>query len=57
MITHTIDSYSIPNQNMPKSNLQMLKMCQKSKCWNFEKKKKIIYTTHFLKMLDKICDV
>ena len=35
MITHTIDSFQIPSQNKTKSKLQIWKICQKFKFWNF----------------------
>ena len=55
MITPTIDSYWIPSQNMTKSNLQIKKKnCQNFKFLNFEKKKPL-YATHLLKLLDKMC--
>ena len=35
MITHTMDSYQIPWHNKTKSKLQIPKICQKFKFWNF----------------------
>ena len=50
MITHTIDSYPIPNQNKTTSKLQIWKICYK--ILEFCKKK---FATHLLKLLNKIC--
>ena len=54
MITHTIDSYWIPSQNKTKSKLQIQRVCQNFKYFNFEKK--TLHATHLLlKLLDKMC--
>ena len=37
MITHTIESYSIPSQKKTKSNLQILTICQNFKFFIFER--------------------
>ena len=36
MITHTIDSYSIPSQSKAKSKLEILRICQNVNYFNFE---------------------
>ena len=46
--TIRIDSYQIPSENKTKSKLQIWKICQNS---NF----RILYSTHLLKLLDKMC--
>ena len=43
MVTHTIDLYWIPSQNKTKSKLQIWKISQKFKFWNFAKN---LYTRH-----------
>ena len=53
MITHTIDSFQIPSQNKTKSKLQIWKICQTFKFWNFAIK--FLHATHFLKLLNKMC--
>ena len=52
MITHTIESSWIPSQKKTKSKLQIKKIHQNFKFFNFDK---ALHTTHLLKFLDKMC--
>ena len=51
MITHTIDSHQIPSQKKQSQSYKYKKIAQNS---NFEILPETLYTTHLLKLLDKM---